>query len=304
MRTSEEFPLEYPIEHFEKMQRGYEQPGLLSALKTHFLNHYTDGRLGDDHIPWLSLAWHNLVMLYSRKDITFEDDKLVAISGLADLFAQQMGTEYIAGLWKITLLSDLLWEVNADKCARDRPLTHRAPSWSWASVECPVKYLPGWIKSKMVTAVDVNIQRVPGKSQYGRVTGGYLRLRGNLFSGLTVVFDAETLYSLRKRGLKGSELVARCIPDESVGSADMQMELLCLTVGSYFDSTRAMGGWHYEYRGLVLLAERNQPRGYYQRWGTFQVTRSLTELPFFNDPHNRASTKHYVDGEEDMIVII
>jgi len=37
-------------------------------------------------------------MLYSRKDISFEQDKLVVISGLADLFAQQMGTDYFAGL--------------------------------------------------------------------------------------------------------------------------------------------------------------------------------------------------------------
>ncbi|KAL5327809.1 hypothetical protein ACEPPN_005514 [Leptodophora sp. 'Broadleaf-Isolate-01'] len=113
-------------------------------------------------------------MLYSRKDVTFEKDKLFAISGLANLFGHQMGTEYFAGPWKIALISDLLWEVNANKYARDRPLTYRAPSWSWASVECPVKYLPG----------------------------GYLRLRGSLFPDLSVVFDAETLYSPRKRSLK------------------------------------------------------------------------------------------------------
>jgi hypothetical protein len=202
------------------------------------------------------------------------------------------------------LLSDLLWEVNADKYARDRPLTYRAPSWSWASVECPIKYLPGWIESKRVTIVDFNIQRAPGKSQFGSVTGGYLRLRGSLFPNLSVVFDAETLYSLRKRSLKSTELIASCIPDESVGSADMQMELLCLPVGSYLDSTRANGGWHYECRGLVLLVERNQPRGYYKRWGTFQVTQSQTQLSFFNDPYNQASIERYIDGEEDTIVII
>ncbi|KAL3952359.1 hypothetical protein ACCO45_012302 [Purpureocillium lilacinum] len=141
-RASEEFPSEYPTELFEKWHRDFEQPHLQNRLKTHALNHHADSRLGDNHIPRLSLAWHNLVMLYSRKDITFSQDKLVAIGGLADLFATQMGTYYFAGLWKSTLLEDLLWEVDADKSTNKRPLNYRAPSWSWASVECPIKYLP------------------------------------------------------------------------------------------------------------------------------------------------------------------
>lgn len=299
-RASEEFPSEYPIELFEKRHRDFKQPNLHNKLKTHALNHHADSRLGDDGIPRLRLAWHNLVMLYSTKDMTFEQDKLVAISGLAILFAQQMGADYFAGIWKLTLLSDLLWEVNTDKHVRNRPLTYRAPSWSWASVECPVKYLPGWIKSERVTVVDVELQRVPGKSQFGKVTGGYLRLQGKLFPDLSVVRGAKIPYSLRKRGSKGTTLVASCIPDERVSDADMQMELLCLPVGSYFDSTRAMGGWHHECRGLVLLEERNQPRGYYKRWGIFDATQSA----FFEDPYNQAPMERYVDGEEDTIVII
>lgn len=298
-RASEEFPSEYPIELFEKRQRYFEQPNLHNRLKLHDLNHHADSRLGDNHIPRVSLAWHNLVMLYSRKDMTFEEDKLVAISGLAVLFSQKMGIDYFAGLWKFTLLSDLLWEVNVDKYVRDRPLTYRAPSWSWASVECPVKYLPGWIKSEKVTVIDIKIQRAPGNNQFGRVKGGFLRLQGKLFPDISVAFDAETRYSLRKRGLKDTTPVASCTPDTRVRSADTQMELLCLPVGSYFDSTRAMGGWHYACRGLVLLVERNQPKGYYKRWGIFEATHSV----FFNDPYNQASIERYIYGEEDTIVI-
>ncbi|KAM5341800.1 hypothetical protein ACJ41O_014831 [Fusarium nematophilum] len=164
-RASEEFPSEYPIELFEKWHRDFEQPRLQNKLKTHGLNHHADSRLGDDRMPRLSLAWHNLVILYSRKDITFEQDKLVAVSGLADLFAAQMGTDYIAGLWKSTLLKDLLWEVDADNSVSKRPLSYRAPSWSWASVECPVKYLPGWILSSQATAIDVKTQTLQIASQ-------------------------------------------------------------------------------------------------------------------------------------------
>ncbi len=109
--ASEEFPFRIPLELSERWQRYFKQPELQDKLKTHVLNQHADSRLGEDHIPRLSLAWHNLVVLYSEKDVTFEQDKLVALSGiLADLFAQKMGTDYLAGIWKITLLNDLLWE--------------------------------------------------------------------------------------------------------------------------------------------------------------------------------------------------
>ncbi|KAI8632539.1 heterokaryon incompatibility protein-domain-containing protein [Xylariaceae sp. FL1651] len=298
-RASEEFPSEYPMDLFEKWQRSFEQPNLYNKLKVHDLNHHADSRLGDDPLPRLSLAWHNLVMFYSRKDMTFEQDKLVAISGLAILFAQKMGLDYFAGLWKLTLLNDLLWEVNVDTYARHRPLAYRAPSWSWASVECPVKYLPGRVELNRVTVVDVKVNRVP-KSQFGRVLGGYLRLQGKLFPNLSIVFDGKSLYSLKRRGLNETSFVASCTPDEKVSSTDAQLELLCLPLASYWDSTRARGGWHYEYRGLVLSPERNQPKGYYKRWGIFKATQS----EFFKDHCNHAPIECYINGKEETIVVI
>jgi hypothetical protein len=299
-RASEEFTSEYPIELYEKMQMSFKQPHLQNKLKLQALNFHADSRLGDEHIPRLSRAWHNLVMLYSTKEITFEQDKLVAISGLAILFAQQMGADYFSGLWRCTLLSDLLWKVDVDIYIRDRPLTYRAPSWSWAAVECPVIYLPGWVESTMVSVVDVKVHKAPGKSQFGRVTGGYLRLQGKLFADLSVVSNAKTLYSLVKKGPQGTALVASCTPDETPCSADMQMKFFCLPVGSYFDSTRAMGGEHYEYRGIVLLEERNQHTGYYRRWGVFEAKHSA----YFKNTCNQAPVECYLKNEEGKIVII
>ena len=298
-RASEEFPSEYPIELFEKRHRDFKQPRLQEKLKTHAVNHHADSRLGDDHIMRLSLAWHNLVMLYSRKDISFEQDKLVAISGLADLFAQQMGTDYFAGLWKSTLLKDLLWEVDADKSVRNRPLDYRAPSWSWASVKCPVKYIPGWIESNEVIVIDVETQILPKRSQFGRVSGGYIQLQGKLFSDLSVVVDGETRSFLKKRGLDGDILVADCTPDERIRPTDTQLELFCLPIGSYLDTTLAIPQGP-DCKGLVLVTHSNQLRGYYKRWGIFQITQPA----FFKDPHNQAPIKQYVDDKKDMVIIL
>ncbi|KAH9206175.1 heterokaryon incompatibility protein-domain-containing protein, partial [Leptodontidium sp. 2 PMI_412] len=111
-RACDEFPSGYPVEYFDKPPMTFELPSLHNKLKTQVLVGPINRILVENLAEQLSLAWHKLVMLYSRQKITFEEDKLVALSWLAILFAQQVHGEYLAGLWKSTLLADLLWEVN------------------------------------------------------------------------------------------------------------------------------------------------------------------------------------------------
>jgi hypothetical protein len=42
--------------------------------------------------------WDKIVKQYSAANLTFEDDKLVAISGLARILQDRLNVEYIAGL--------------------------------------------------------------------------------------------------------------------------------------------------------------------------------------------------------------
>lgn len=303
-RACDEFPSGYPVEYFDKPPMTFELPSLESKLKTQALVSQDDSRLGKNLTKQLSLAWHNLVMLYSRQNITFEQDKLVAISGLAILFAQQVRGEYLAGLWKPTLLADLLWEASTYKYPRRRSLTYRSPSWSWASMECPVNYILGTVVSNKVKVVDVNIQSMMGNSEWSKVTGGYLRLQGKLFPDLCVVFNRDLeRFSLEKRGINHTITIADCIPDEREHQdgnvANMESGLLCLPLVSYFDATLAIGDVC-EFRGLVLSQVRGQSRGHYQRWGIFEVQYST----FFEDSNNQASSEWYVDREEGIIVII
>ncbi|KAG7425967.1 hypothetical protein Forpi1262_v012127 [Fusarium oxysporum f. sp. raphani] len=80
--------------------------------------------------------WSDLVQQYSRCDLTRPSDKLHAIAGVAKLFEEFTGDEYVAGLWKSYFAAMLDWRV-FDPKSRD-PAGYRAPSWSWASVDSPV----------------------------------------------------------------------------------------------------------------------------------------------------------------------
>ncbi|KAM0806286.1 heterokaryon incompatibility protein-domain-containing protein, partial [Usnea florida] len=79
--------------------------------------------------------WHKLVEVYSSRNLTRAEDKLVAISGLAKRVQSCLDDEYLAGLWKGSLPLDLLWYPHwMDGCPR-RSSSYRAPTWSWASIE-------------------------------------------------------------------------------------------------------------------------------------------------------------------------
>lgn len=94
----------------------------------------------------LLMEWPHLVTQYTSRDLTFEKDRLPAISGLAALMKEHTKSEYLAGLWTHDLDYMLLW-MSDHAAAKDKPVERMpiepyAPSWSWSSVVGPVKYIP------------------------------------------------------------------------------------------------------------------------------------------------------------------
>lgn len=144
---------------------------------------------------WTSVhrVWCTVVHQYTRRTIGQASDKLVACGALAEAFHHGLRSEYLAGLWRDTLLHDLLWtkmENDGARClspsqgaSSDRPAVYRAPSWSWASVEGTVRLRTSseCVGAQAIAAVlrcDVVLkdQALP----FGEVTGGTLVLRAAL----------------------------------------------------------------------------------------------------------------------------
>ena len=53
------------------------------------------------------------------------------------MFQAEIDDDYVAGLWKKNIESQLLWEVAEPD---ERPLPPTAPSWSWASLRGAVTF--------------------------------------------------------------------------------------------------------------------------------------------------------------------
>ena len=73
-------------------------------------------------------------------------DRLPALAGIAEVFQQQIKSEYLAGLWREGLLGQLLWRRTSTQGHGRQPnmdpLQYREPSWSWASVDGGIVYPP------------------------------------------------------------------------------------------------------------------------------------------------------------------
>ena len=86
--------------------------------------------------------WHDLVNAYSKAELTYPKDKLIAFAGIAKITMETRTDRYAAGMWQRTLLYHLPWtRYTSDREAF--PITRtssRAPSWSWVSVDGEITF--------------------------------------------------------------------------------------------------------------------------------------------------------------------
>ncbi|KAH3909373.1 hypothetical protein HBI56_185780 [Parastagonospora nodorum] len=107
--------------------------------------------------------WYKIVSDFTSLSLTKISDVFPALSGIAKVFAEKIGDEYVAGMWKGRIVSNLLWyfqevpeddeniqeeqtEEEDDKAEKTEIQVQpwRAPSWSWASASFTSKtrFLP------------------------------------------------------------------------------------------------------------------------------------------------------------------
>ena len=87
--------------------------------------------------------WSTLVDDYSKCELTFPGDKLIAIAGfiMAIKSLEPHRGKCWSGMWENDLPFSLLWvrlSIDETKSPKIRPDEFRAPSWAWASLDCPI----------------------------------------------------------------------------------------------------------------------------------------------------------------------
>ena len=161
----------------------------------------------DKDLSRLHDLWYEVLDIFGTRRLTYGNDALPAMSGIAKAFASALGDEYMAGLWRKDFIRGLVWwtfdqdtlpeggKRLFEKRKRlipsvgSQPLI--APSWSWASVYrnrlntdnslilngCAVRTYQH-VKSRFDAQV-LAIDSVPlFEDPFGQLKSGHLTVRG------------------------------------------------------------------------------------------------------------------------------
>lgn len=169
-------------------------------------------------------AWHRIVEMYSRRDLSHGNDKLPAISGIAAKIQKATSSKYIAGIWEANLAFDLLWSTSTTTDAHYFSLEqYRAPSFSWASLDIPVAFAspnsndneaPVPIISLVSSSVSIT-----GLNPLGTLSEATIQVQGPVIHG--------TLLSTQRQGLWGYVLLLK-------GTSAITIQNDCLLVKDTF----------------------------------------------------------------------
>ena len=91
-------------------------------------------------------AWYRIVKQYSRRALTYESDRLPAISGIARSIGSSTGFTYLAGIWAqdphgLAWCLDRPDERVTHQCQEVEDGTENAyPSWSWAKMKHSISW--------------------------------------------------------------------------------------------------------------------------------------------------------------------
>ncbi|KAK7935928.1 HET-domain-containing protein [Apiospora marii] len=133
----------------------------------------------------LHTVWRRMVEQYTPLQLTSPTDRLSAFSGLANEMQQgKKDLEYLAGLWRDTLVSDMCWAVAMPEDQKPSPQApRRLPTWSWTSVDAPVQYYEhirtGSPRTQLAEVLDARCI-LEGPSATGPVKEGFIELECSL----------------------------------------------------------------------------------------------------------------------------
>ena len=246
------------------------------------------GLRGELNKDSLFVRWMKVVEMFSVAQLTHESDKLIAISGLAQFFQSlwhNHNITYVAGLWSLDLGNWLTWRTKfSSRNSQRRPRNACAPSWSWASVNGPIKWPTHehWRYNSKIYIVEA--RTVPPNNPFSSVQRGYIRLRGRMCTTKgNREFAAFLDYGgiLRYDGDQGAN---------TMENAEGLFMLLTLQGRKLSDATEAL-----------ILESFGGQRGQYQRIGYFSTSLPSCKAKlesFFYEP-SKLAQHLYLDVNED-----
>ncbi|EYB22966.1 hypothetical protein FG05_11286 [Fusarium graminearum] len=148
---------------------------------------------------------------YSHRSLTYGEDKLVAIGGVAKALDDIESMGYMVGHWgddDDELVKSLCWKRGGpgQKAAK-----YRAPSWSWASQDSIVDYgsysLVGRDSDEIVAEPVTWQASAPDGTFFGRCTNAYLQIKAKFVRGTVFPNCGHDFSEYHQAGIGGDYTV-------------------------------------------------------------------------------------------------
>jgi hypothetical protein len=136
---------------------------------------YPSGKLNEELVRD---SWYAIVESYSLRSVTVSEDRILAVSGIAERFANLLPGRYIAGIWENMMPASLFWMKR--HMTTDRPVEYRAPSWSWISIDGQAEH--PLIYDCLCEIFSIEYMLENAEALYGAVRSAALHIRGLAFS--------------------------------------------------------------------------------------------------------------------------
>lgn len=128
------------------------------------------------------LSWSDIVQGFTARQITLEKDRLPALAGLAERYRAETGSTYLAGIWVEDLPKSLLWTRPYECSVLSKPITYRAPTWSWASLEGEVSsdFVPCYYEALPTSKILGYYCQYDPPDTFATVIDGWLDVEGSM----------------------------------------------------------------------------------------------------------------------------
>lgn len=262
--------------------------------------------------------WHELVVQFSQKQITFRSDSLPAVAGLAKKWPKDVTGRYFAGLWEKQLLQGMRWKVAENtrllrsefeeqkRLFQNTKIDEEyvAPSWSWASAKRPVTWGYGRFDDlEYFVQVDYKRSRchTNGPDEFGRVDSGYIFLTGRITTvSFTLRGDPYEPWIDAKHDAKGFCWDLGRVDDERRLHAWSEKKLICLRFSEPMSTSEVAG----EGRDCCLVLGPPNPRNLERQPDEVRTFKNVYERVGILMGYRTADWRHDEESEEMSMYII
>lgn len=224
-------------------------------------------------------TWNMIVEEHSSHGITYQQDKLPAIAGMAKKF-RQLGqdSKYLAGLWENTFVENLVWQASSRSANMPRSAEWIAPTWSWASAGAGVRYFgQPWVDlevSSRIKLLDAFCEPVH-EDDTMNLKSASMTIRGPTFTAIVQrqnSDDGQAKYDLEKDGVKSDKFhVDYDLSEPGAFQVNSGSLVLCMEAGN-------VTIYGYDGFGMHALVFRRLSNGKYDRIGVVEWDEDIRKV--------------------------